>query len=160
MPPFRLSFEIEGEKQLSRMLLAGEKAIEDLGPAFDVIGERLQVAVREQFASQGARGGTRWTRLSEPYGEWKRRNFPGRPILVRTGGMKGAMLSPQAVTTSRHRLVYEPRVDYAGPHQAGRGRLPQRRMVQLTDADRRGWERAILTWIRHKEGRAAWPPVI
>lgn len=73
--------------------------------------------------------------------------------------MKGALLSPGAVHASAQRLVYEPDTSVAPYHQKGDGHLPQRKVVQLTDLDRRGWERTILTWVRHKQGRAAWPPV-
>lgn len=157
---FHLGFEIEGEQQVSRALLASEDALEDLGPAFRVIGERVQAAAREQFETQGSRGGERWTKLSDDYREWKDRHFPGRPILVRQGGMKGAVLDPSAIHASRHRMIFEPRNGYLAAHQAGKGRLPQRRVVQLTAGDRRQWERIVLTWIRHQQGRAAWPPVL
>lgn len=155
---FRLRFALEGETQVSRAFQLTEEALGDLAPAFRVIGAGVLKGVREQFATEGARGGGKWQPLSAPYKAWKNVNFPGRPILVQGGGMKGAMLNPLSINASSMGLVYEPPSDLAAVHQGGEGHMPQRRMVQLTAGDRRGWERTILTWIRHKQGRAAWPP--
>lgn len=158
---FRLRLTLEGETQISRAFVIAEEAMGDLAPAFKVIGQQVQAGVRGQFASQGARGGgERWTELRPSYRAWKNVHYPGRPMLVRLGGMKGAMLNPQSMRATGRGLIYEPRSGYAAYHQRGEGQLPQRRMVQLTAGDRRGWERVILQWIRHGEGRAAWPPAL
>lgn len=158
---FRLRLELEGETQVSRALVMSEEAMGDLAPAFKVIGQQVQAGVQAQFASQGERGGgSRWTQLNPDYRAWKRAHYPGRPMLVRLGGLKGAMLNPLSMRATDRGLTYEPRIGYAAFHQRGEGQLPQRRMVQLTAADRRGWERTILQWIRHGEGRAAWPPAL
>lgn len=158
---FRLRFGIEGETQVSRAFQLTEDAVADLGPAFQVIGQNVLAGVREQFATEGARGsGHKWTQLSPGYRAWKDVHYPGRPMLVQGGGMKGAMLNPLSIRAGAMGLTYEPPSDLAAIHQGGEGTMPQRRMVELTAGDRRGWERTILTWIRHKQGRAAWPPPV
>lgn len=157
---FALKFTIEGETQVSRAFQLGEEAVGDLRPAFEVIGAQLRKGVVGQMSSQGGRGGDPWQPLSPGYKAWKDVHYPGRPTLVRTGDMRAALLSPQAVHASAQRLIFEPDTDVAAYHQKGDGTLPQRRVLQLTGADRRGWERTILTWIRHRQGRASWPPPV
>lgn len=157
---FALRFTLEGETQLSRAFQASEEAAANLAPVFQVIGAQLQREVAGQMSSQGTRGGEPWRPLSPAYRAWKSIHFPGRPTLVRTGEMKAALLSPVAIHASAQRLIFEPDTDIAAYHQKGEGTLPQRRVLQMTAADRRGWERTILTWIRHGEGRAAWPPPV
>lgn len=43
------------------------------------------------FNTQGAQTGPRWRALSPKYEAWKQANFPGRPILVRTGALRDAL---------------------------------------------------------------------
>lgn len=154
-------FVVDGEVQVSRAFQELAEGARDLSEPFRYVADALLEAVREQFESEGAHGlGSRWRPLNPEYAAWKQARYPGRKILVRTGGMKGAFLNRQQSTRVTPRsLVYEPRVDYAAPHQRGEGRVPQRKIVALSVADRRKWDRIFLHYLRHTQGRtAAWPP--
>lgn len=156
--------DIMGERQVSLGLLDLEDGMRDLGEPLGVIGDRIVEGVREQMDTEGRRGlGRRWQPLSDPYREWKQRNYPGRKMLVRTGGMKGALLDKRAaLTVTDSRVIYEPRgerAEVAARHQSGDG-PPRRKIVALTGMDVRGIERVFAHWIRYKQGRTtAWPPL-
>lgn len=155
--------DVMGERQVSTSLLDLEDGMRDLSEPLRVVGDSIVDGVREQFATEGARGlGRRWQPLSDSYREWKQRNYPGRKILVRTGGTKGAMLDKrQALTVTDHRVIYEPRgeaAEIAARHQTGDG-PPRRKIIALTGRDARGIERTFAHWIRYRQGRTtAWPP--
>lgn len=155
------SITIDGETQVSRAFqLAAERA-ENLSEPFAFIGGLILKSVTEQFDTHGAHGlGSRWKPLSPAYKTWKDKHFPGKPILEATGQMRRSMTSPQAVHVQARRLVYEPDDPKAIYHQRGNQHLPQRKIIALSTGDRRQWDRVFLTWIRHAEGRASWPPIL
>ena len=114
--------------------------MQDLQPVLDKFGRYL---VREhipgQFAAQGHP--KRWASLSPAYARWKARHFPGRPILVRTGAMKGGFRYEARKRSLRviNRVKAgqkgrgKPRWFY---HQHGTGNMPARPVLQISDADR------------------------
>lgn len=125
---------------------------------------QLVESVRAQFDSEGAAAtGRRWAPLSDAYGKWKAQNYPGRPILVRDGLMKAAMLDElSAVHVSAEEAVYEPLSDIAGYHQSGADwlgnawehpgpyphHLPQRKMVDLSESWKHDHvDRVFARWI-------------
>ncbi len=131
------------------------------------------------FATEGASGGSKWADLSEDYAEQKKRKFPGRKILQRTGRMRRSLaaggdehvatyaLQPSATVT----LGTE--VETASYH-TGRlksPRMPERDPLQHTPEQERKYLqiaadyiakvklprllRALQAWSRSKPGRAA-----
>lgn len=155
--------DVMGERQVSTSLLDLEDGMRDLSAPLRVIGDNIVDGIRGQFETEGVRGlGRRWVKLSDPYREWKQRNYPGRKMLVRTGGMKGALLDKRAnLRVTDRRVVYEPRgprAEIAARHQAGDG-PPRRKIVAVTGMDARAMERTFAHWIRYRQGRTtAWPP--
>ena len=146
MPLTRLRFELAGEVFYSRMFeLAAEEA-RDLSEPLEQAGHVVLGAVAQQFATEGRRAGG-WPPLSPRYAAWKARHYPGRPILVLTGAMKEAALDPRAIQTSPRRMTYEVRDAKALWHQVGAGRLPVRRLVDLTGHDRRMIDRVFARWL-------------
>lgn len=149
-----LRFVVQGEVQVSRAFQVSERRAQDLSEPLRDIGDSLLETVQRQFDSQGAFGlGRRWHALSPAYRAWKQQHFPDTAhlILIRTGAMREAMESEQALTVSPRRLVYEPRgerADIAAIHQAGEGHMPQRKIVAIPEQVARDWERAFLEWLR------------
>src|SRR4051794_24357127 len=79
---FQLSWEIEGEKQLSRMLLGMASSMKDYTYPFRQSADYLKnVFARDVFETQGAAIGERWKRLS-PYtvAQKARRGYPLTPL--------------------------------------------------------------------------------
>jgi hypothetical protein len=66
--------------------------IDDFDPVFDDVVKLFHKHERDQFRTQGKQTGPRWPKLSPKYAAWKRKHFPGRPILVRTGALRDALV--------------------------------------------------------------------
>jgi hypothetical protein len=170
----QISFAVDGDTQIGRQLEMAGSWSEDLHEPLSEMMDLIVDNVRAQFDTEGAQGQHgKWQQLSDAYGKWKARHWPGRPILVRTGGMKGSMLNKTvAVHVGPQRAVYEPKSNIAGYHQKGGTwvgpswghpqqqlhHLPQRKMVDLPeDFKHAAVDRVFARWVRRKlaEGRAA-----
>jgi len=134
-----MSFEFEGDVQLGRALSRFENAVVNLQPFFTQTATFLETSVGKQFSSQGGRTGG-WAPLSPSYAAWKAVNFPGAPLMVATGALRASLSgrsSDSIREVRRDQLKWGTRVGYAGVHQRGSGNMPQRRVVDLVNDDRR-----------------------
>lgn len=150
MPLARFRIDVNGDVQLSRAFLATDAELADMSEPLGRIGRDLIVEVGEQFRTEGKQGGTPWKPLNTAYERWKAENAPGGPglpMLVFSGAMRGAALSPFAVRVTDRRMVYEIDDEKAIWHQEGRGRLPARRIVALNQQFRRSVEREFAEWL-------------
>lgn len=85
----RVSIKISGDKDVVEMLHGVGLEVKDLRPAMQDVGKYLKGFYSGQvFASRGGVIGHPWPRLSERYAAWKAQQYPGRPVLVRTGLMQ------------------------------------------------------------------------
>lgn len=135
------SFTIEGEEQVARMLSRTTEKINDLRPFLDGVSTFLStVAMAEQFSTEGGRTGG-WAALSPRYAEDKLQRWGSQPILVASGRMRQSLTGGGAGSVSRQiggdTLEFGTSVPYARFHQSGTSRMPQRRIMDLADADRR-----------------------
>lgn len=75
-----------------------------------------------------SRGEGRWPQLSPKYAAWKARNFPGRPILVRTEELKKSLTqSTRLLSRSEFDVaILSSDVEYAKFHQTGTSKMPAR----------------------------------
>lgn len=149
-----ITMTIMGEKQLARGFSRFGEGIKDLRPVFEEIHADFVRIEREQFASEGGRSGQRWQALSATYAEWKAKRFPGMPILQLTGGLLGDMTDGLKVSMDPMLLVMEPSLDRALWHQKSTARMPARKVVALTEADKRGWVKLIHSFIYRKAKEA------
>lgn len=185
MALIKVGFQVQGEKQAHRAFDDYGLRISSLREPLDRMADEVLAAVRLQFETEGASGlGHRWQKLSAEYEAWKDRHYPGRKILVRSGGMKGELLNKaQAVRVYDDRMVYEPRGkggEIAGYHQTGHtinhalpidslgfgggqphaseinwGGLPQRKIVALSLAQRReAVDRVFAAWMLEQRKKA------
>lgn len=149
----RLSLTTFGDEQFARELLRFGERAGDLRPAFEDISDDFYDIERQQFASEGGFASAGWPALSENYARWKARNFPGKPILQRTGALMESLTSPFAagavhdVTSDTLRLgtdVRSPKgFPYAATHQRPLQGQEQRRPIELREVDRRRWVKLI-----------------
>lgn len=118
----------ESEKKLRLLAKAGKV---DLRPTFKVIAIGYRKEVGQIFDKQQPRGvELRWQPLSERYAAWKEVNFPGQPILVRTGALRESMTKRGAegniTLISGAAAVFGSRIPYGGFHDEGTSRMPMR----------------------------------
>jgi phage gpG-like protein len=139
-------FEVDGEVQLARALSRFGENVKDLRPAFNQISSLFYNIEKKQFTSEGSYGSGGWKALSPKYAEWKARNYPGKPILQRSGRMMSS-LTGQTGDTVREMgplwLRLGTSVYYAFFHQRGTKYMPKRKPIELTEIDKRNWVKAV-----------------
>lgn len=153
-------FDVLGEEQYARRFQSFGERITHLKPAFERVAEVLHDTVSSQFDDEGAHGlGSRWQQLNEDYEAWKRAKVGDKPILQLTGAMRRAFLEDGTRDLTDTHLVWgidtqtdedgQPIKTYADAHQAGKGRMPQRKIVALRTDDRRQIDRAFVEHINY-----------
>lgn len=128
----RLQFTIDGQLQLSRVLLGLSVAVKDWTPAFEKSGEDLtRFFSYDVFESEGEAIDENWSPLSKAYALRKEKLYPGKTILDASGLMRDSFLS-QADSTS---LKIWNAAEYFKYHQssAPRTKMPRRVMMRLTE---------------------------
>lgn len=145
----RFTFTIEGETQIDRTLARFADNVGDASALWDKLADRFARVERRQFDSEGAYGSGGWPALSPKYAAWKARHYPGKPILEREGDLRASLTErPFGIEVIEPGfMVLGSGIDYGRFHQAGAGRLPQRRPVELPESERRTWVRLIQRFI-------------
>ena len=165
-----INFEVQGEQQVARTFQIADELSRDMRVPLGELMDQILLSVEAQFDTEGAAAhGAVWQPLSDDYGAWKAEHYPGRPLLVRDGGMKEAMLDrDSAVHVGLTEAVYEPISHIAGYHQAGANwigpawghgeyphHLPQRKMVDLSEEFKHAnVDRVFARWIARKLAEA------
>ena len=91
------TFSVVMEPSARKIALGFEKWADNIGAdmedLFDDIVRMSRKHIHNHFRTQGQLTGPRWPGLtSAPYIAWKSRHFPGRPLLVATGALRGALV--------------------------------------------------------------------
>lgn len=143
----RLTFAFYGEVQLDRTL-ERFTAVEDMRPAWNAIADRFAHVERRQFAGEGTFSGG-WSPLSPRYARWKARHYPGKTILRRTDDLWRSLTErPFGIDIiEKQTMVIGSDVEYGAYHQAGAGRLPRRRPIELTDRERATWVKIVQRYL-------------
>lgn len=161
----RITFDVAGERQVSRAFDVLERDAQDLREPLRGVHEHLRQVIGEQFLTEGAHGGSKWRDLSEGYKPVKQERYDRiYPILVASGDMRAALLAREPLELGPRRLVFgiDPSAtnsegvkiaDYASAHQSGRGRTPQRKIISLTTMDKRGIDREFVEYFSSRTRR-------
>jgi phage gpG-like protein len=144
----RLTFSFYGDVQLDRTLARIEKNPKDARPLWEALADRFALIQARQFKSSGRYASGGWPALSPRYAAWKAKHYPGAPILVRSGDLRDSLTRrPFGVDViEKKSMAIGSDVPYGLYHQRGEG-LPQRRPVELTEAERRRWTRALQRYV-------------
>lgn len=128
--PFQISWSIEGEKQLSRVLRNVSEGMGDWTPAFRKTTKELKdIFANDVFRSKGRAIDENWPPLKPQYLAQKRKQGFSTEPLIRTGKMQKAfksMFDPNSATIWNA-------MQYFKYHQSNkpRSRLPRRVMMKL-----------------------------
>lgn len=138
---FRFRMVVAGEVEMDRGLARFTDGISDWRPIWPVFGDNFYAHIRQTFATEGDAGPGKWAPLSEKYAEWKAKRFPGKTILERTGKLMASLTERKAegsvFEASPKSLTIGTSVRYAIYHQAGTGRMPQRKEIALPEPAKR-----------------------
>lgn len=132
---FYISWEIEGEKQLSRKLLLLSERVQDWTPAFKSSATELKnIFSKDVFKSEGSVIGESWSPLSRAYAYQKAKKYPGKGLLEATGAMKNGFMTMWRPDMA---MVWND-IEYFKYHQSNKPRnvLPRRVMMKLGLAQR------------------------
>lgn len=119
---------IEGPPAVRRALRGIQADLADLRPFWSRMRPIFGSWMREQFRSEGAWGGSRWRPLTDSYAAWKARRYPGRGILVATGGLRRASEGASMRATASH-VAFTINHPVAPFHQFGTSRMTDRPII-------------------------------
>lgn len=122
-------------------------SLSDLRPLWPEVIATFYQLEAEQFDTEGAAGGQRWTPLSPVYEEYKERNFPGQPLLQVSGDLIASLTDPEAagaiLQPREDELIIGTSVPYAIYHQRGTRKMPKRPPLSFSEEQKRRMQKAI-----------------
>lgn len=164
---FTYTMDVLGEAQYERAFIAYEHELGDMTEPFSHVRDLLRQGAIEQFNTEGRHGAGGWQQLNPDYDKWKAANYPGKPILQRTGELRDQLVDHGTIELGPDRLVWGVHeqarnedggrpAEYGARHQTGDtgGRpVPQRKVIALRDDERRLIDREFVEWLnglRHR----------
>ena len=141
----RFTIDVDGETQLDQALSRFGNHLSDMTRFFELAADMLSGFVQQQFDTEGGRAGA-WAPLSPFYAAYKLARVGSAPILVYSGRLRMSLIertgdSIREITPDA--MKWGTSVPYATFHQRGGRFLPQRRMIDLTEDDRRALMKAL-----------------
>lgn len=142
----RITGIVEGEVQVDRALTRLSAQTRDLVRPFTEIGMLFRDIEKEQFDAEGYG----WQDLSPRYRAWKEKNYPGKTKLRRTDRLYFAMTrvgDPENVNDVKPMEATFGARGVGGQrghwHQIGAGSLPQRKVIDLRERDKRAMTKTM-----------------
>ncbi len=121
-------------------------------PALAAVADDLRGMIAEQFATEGAAGGTPWTPLAASTLRKSRHVRSG--ILNLTGALRRSLTDPAAPGHVEEigggQLLFGTDLAFAGFHQTGTRRMPARPILVLSDDSTGRWLEMVRTQIEEK----------
>lgn len=143
----RFEFIVSGVKEFDRAFNRIGEHVSDLRPIWPELTRELFTIEDEQFKSAGSKGRSgQWKELSAAYAKRKAIDYPGKPILQRTGKMMQSLTSKTGDTIlveEKDEYGFGTRLFYATYHQTGTPKMAARELVSLNEDSRRRITKAI-----------------
>lgn len=149
----RVSLTSFGERQIDRRLLRFEEHAIDPRPIYRFMMGTFYEWEKELFRTEGSSGGRKWRALKPATIARKRKKGQPLNILEATGDLRRSLTRANAkgsfMRVSRHGLEAGTTLNYGSIHYHGspKTKLPRRRPVMLTPAQRIEWVRMMQKWI-------------
>lgn len=132
----RITLEVDGVAEFDRTFKRMDAQFDDLTPIWDDVRNAFWEIEKEQFASEGAAGRYgKWQKLSDRYEAQKQKQYPGKPILERTGKLKSSLTGQTSDTVyqkDKKNMAVGTSLKYAGFHHRGAGKLPKRAIIAFS----------------------------
>jgi len=146
----RIIGSVEGEVQLDRAIGRLTAGTRDMRVPFEKVGEDFREVEKLQFDAEGYG----WEELSPAYEATKQQQYPGKTILRRTDRLYNAMTHKQALDNVSTVKPMEAEFGARGVagqrgswHQLGAGSLPQRKVIDLREQDKRMFTKTVHTYM-------------
>jgi phage gpG-like protein len=158
-----IGVEMVGLEKVERAIEQLQLDLEDLRPAYREVARYAYTFIEGAFQSEGALTDFgAWAPLSRAYARWKARNYPGAPILTRTGALRRSLTAPNApgsrTIITKESLTIGTSIPYAIYHQstAPRKKLPRRPPISLTGQQETALIAAINGFLGRRARAAGW----
>jgi phage gpG-like protein len=143
-----LVIELEGQREFDRTFTRFTENLRDFRQLWPSVISVLRKISEEQFAFEGRGKSGAWQPLSPKYAAWKEKNYPGSPILQRTGALQLSLTSNTAhsiVRAGKEELEFGTTLRYGIYHQSRkpRKRLPRRPIFDFNEQDKNRVTKAI-----------------
>lgn len=152
-----LTLQLRGVEGLTGTIKRRIQRLESFATPLTAIAQDFYAVEREWFRS---RGGGRWVPLRPSYAAWKRRSYPGRPIMRLTDRMWGEFTGrTKHYRINRGTLVIQVQgAPYWKKHHRGgrgtRGWIPRRPLLADSITRRRmrtrRWHNIVTEWLTAK----------
>lgn len=143
----RIDIDVRGEKQASRAILRMGQRAGDTRPVLAVVARQIAEIEETRFDDEGPG----WAPLAESTLAQKARQGLNSGILDATGRLRQSLSSigapDQLLIIHDGLLVFGTTVPYAGVHQRGSSRVPQRKVIDLQEGDKRLIVKTIQRWV-------------
>lgn len=143
----RIDIDVRGEKQASRKILRMGRRAGDTRPVLTAVAHKLAEIEEERFDHEGPG----WAPLAQSTVAQKAREGLNPGILDATGTLRQSLSSlgaaDQLLIIHDGLLVFGTTVPYAGAHQRGTGHVPQRKVIDLQERDKRLVVKTIQRWL-------------
>lgn len=127
-----VKYEFIGLKTIKIKLAKFRRGITNLMPVWPAIRDEFYKIEKKRFNTSNK---GRWKPLSPKYAAWKDKNYPGKPIMVRTGDLMRSLSSMTADTIynpSKREVDLGTSKKYAiWNHFGVKGKLPKRSLIAL-----------------------------
>jgi len=138
---FSIKITPESQRKIDSLAKMGKI---DLRAIFNVIGIGYRKEVSLIFDKKQARGvGLRWAPLSPKYAERKAIEYPGAPLLVRTGRLKDSITKKGALgginIINKTQAVFGTTVPYGIYHDKGGKKIPKRNFSDVSERRKQIW---------------------
>lgn len=147
---FRLSMSVAGEEQLARGFSRIADEFSDYSEPFGQVVDLLKEVERKQFESEGSYGGVGWQPLSPRYAAYKEARYGSKPIMVISGLLKESLTGDNPYYFEKIeplRLTFGSTVPYGIYHQTGTSKMPQRKLINLNENDKKRVTKTIQKWM-------------
>jgi phage gpG-like protein len=132
---------------IQRQAGAFRQDLENLVPLWDKFDDTLHEITEEQFSSHGHGA---WPGLAEStIAQKSAHGFPLDP-LIRTGSLKDSF---DPLSKGPQSFIWGSEVEYAGYHQDGTPRMPQRKVIDIRVEDRRRLEQDQVRYVNESAAR-------
>ena len=152
----RFTFEVEGKREFDRAFNRVGEHVQDLRPVWPHVTREFFETMDEQFKSEGSKGRSgKWKELEPAYAKQKAIDYPGQPILQRTGKLFASLTGKTSDTVlieEKDEFGFGSSLLYAKFHQTGTSKMPAREIFSFTELTRtritKAMQKGLLTLIK------------
>ena len=152
------TIEVAGEVQLHRAIQRFTDGVDDLRPLWPEMSQMFYDIEREQFTTEGGAGESGpWAPLSPRYAAWKASHYGGKGILERSGGLLASLTGGTGAIheTTKDSLRIGTSNRHAMFHQKGTRRMPARKVIDLSERNKRRLMKVLQGYLVRLEREAS-----